>query len=128
LKDETFIGFKKHLSMYRLIEKYFLKEGFIPHTSFEGEDIPTIISFVSSGLGIAILPQYDEAPHDSVKRIRLSSCTIKRQIGLAFGAITGLDGSGFSGISLAGSVGSLFGNAIGGGTATLTALGQITAI
>lgn len=44
------------------------------------------------------------------------------------GAITGLDGSGFSGISLAGSVGSLFGNAIGEGTATLTALGQITAI
>lgn len=84
LKDETFIGFKKHLSMYSLIEKYFLKEGFIPHTSFEGEDIPTIISFVSSGLGIAILPQYDEAPHDSVKRIRLSSCTIKRQIGLAW--------------------------------------------
>ena len=44
------------------------------------------------------------------------------------GAITGLDGSGFSGISLAGSIGSLFGNAIGGGTATLTALGQITGI
>lgn len=44
------------------------------------------------------------------------------------GAITGLDGSGFSGISLAGSISSLFGNAIGGGTATLTALGQITAI
>jgi TRAP-type C4-dicarboxylate transport system permease large subunit len=44
------------------------------------------------------------------------------------GAITGLDGSGFSGISLAGSVAKLFGMAIGGGTATLTALGQITAI
>jgi len=44
------------------------------------------------------------------------------------GAITGLDGSGFSGISLAGSVGSLFGNAIGSGADTLTALGQITAI
>ena len=44
------------------------------------------------------------------------------------GGITGLDGSGFSGISLAGSIGSLFGNAIGDGTATLTALGQITAI
>ncbi len=44
------------------------------------------------------------------------------------GAITGLDGSGFSGISLVGSVGSLFGNAIGDGTATLTALGQISAI
>ena len=44
------------------------------------------------------------------------------------GAITGLDGSGFSGISLVGSVGSLFGTAIGEGTATLTALGQIAAI
>lgn len=44
------------------------------------------------------------------------------------GAITGLDGSGFSGISLVGSIGSLFGTAIGDGTATLTALGQIAAI
>lgn len=44
------------------------------------------------------------------------------------GAITGLDGSGFSGISLVGSLGNLFGTAIGEGTATLTALGQIAAI
>ncbi|MBA9025254.1 hypothetical protein HNP81_000536 [Peribacillus huizhouensis] len=44
------------------------------------------------------------------------------------GAITGLDGSGFSGISLAGSVAKLFATAIGGGAATLTALGQISAI
>ncbi|BFH66458.1 membrane protein [Paenibacillus dendritiformis] len=44
------------------------------------------------------------------------------------GAITGLDGSGFSGISLAGSIASLFGTASGGGTATLTALGQIAGI
>ncbi|GAB6098504.1 membrane protein [Halanaerocella petrolearia] len=44
------------------------------------------------------------------------------------GTITGLDGSGFSGISLAGSVAKLFSTAIGSGTATLTALGQIAAI
>lgn len=44
------------------------------------------------------------------------------------GAITGLDGSGFSGISLAGSVARLFSIAIGRGVATLTALGQIAAI
>jgi hypothetical protein len=46
----------------------------------------------------------------------------------AVGAITGLDGSGFSGISLAGSVASLFSTALGAGAATLTALGQIAAI
>jgi len=44
------------------------------------------------------------------------------------GAITGLDGSGFSGISLAGTVAKLFSIAIGRGIATLTALGQIAAI
>ena len=44
------------------------------------------------------------------------------------GSITGLDGSGFSGISLAGSVAKLFGVALGYGTATLTALGQVAAI
>ncbi len=46
----------------------------------------------------------------------------------AVGAITGLDGSGFSGISLAGSIASLFSSSIDGGAATLTALGQISAI
>ncbi|PYI55420.1 hypothetical protein [Paenibacillus flagellatus] len=44
------------------------------------------------------------------------------------GAITGLDGSGFSGISLAGSIAHLFAAAIGSGIATLTALGQIAGI
>ena len=44
------------------------------------------------------------------------------------GAITGLDGSGFSGISLAGSIANLFSHSIGEGAATLTALGQISAI
>ncbi|SDF66372.1 hypothetical protein [Sporomusa acidovorans] len=44
------------------------------------------------------------------------------------GAVTGLDGSGFSGISLAGSIARLFAAAIGSGIATLTALGQIAAI
>ncbi|BBB93512.1 hypothetical protein [Methylomusa anaerophila] len=44
------------------------------------------------------------------------------------GAITGLDGSGFSGISLAGSIAHLFSTAIGSGIETLTALGQIAAV
>lgn len=44
------------------------------------------------------------------------------------GAITGLDGSGFSGISLVGPIAKLFAISIGAGVATLTALGQIAAI
>jgi hypothetical protein len=44
------------------------------------------------------------------------------------GCITGLDGSGFSGISLVGSLAKLFSISIGSGIDTLTALGQIAAI
>ena len=44
------------------------------------------------------------------------------------GAITGLDGSGFSGISLVGSIAKIFSAALGGGIETFTALGQISGI
>lgn len=44
------------------------------------------------------------------------------------GAITGLDGSGFSGLALTGSVAKLFATAIGKGIGTLASLGQIAAI
>lgn len=45
----------------------------------------------------------------------------------ATGAITGLDGSGFSGISLVGSIAHMFSLSVGGND-TLTALGQVAAI
>ncbi|RDY29112.1 hypothetical protein CHL78_002060 [Romboutsia weinsteinii] len=44
------------------------------------------------------------------------------------GAITGLDGSGFSGMSLAGSLASVFGTAIDASVGALCALGQIAAV
>lgn len=44
------------------------------------------------------------------------------------GAITGLDGSGFSGMSLAGSLAAVFGSAVGANVGALGALGQIAAI
>ncbi|MFE7152742.1 hypothetical protein ACFVIJ_20655, partial [Heyndrickxia sporothermodurans] len=44
------------------------------------------------------------------------------------GIITGLDGSGFSGLSLVGSVAKLFSHGIESSIATLTSLGQIMAI
>ncbi|HHY94360.1 MAG TPA: hypothetical protein GX513_05030, partial [Firmicutes bacterium] len=44
------------------------------------------------------------------------------------GAITGLDGSGFSGLNLAGSTAKVFATATGRGLATLTAMGQLGGI
>lgn len=81
-----------------------------------GEFLPQTSQGIVNDLGLALA--YN-VPLSSV--VATSTLTV-------VGAITGLDGSGFSGISLAGSVAALFSHAIGGGAATLTALGQIAAI
>lgn len=44
------------------------------------------------------------------------------------GVVTGLDGSGFSGLPLLGSLASTFSTATGANAATLAALGQITTV
>ena len=85
-------------------------------TQIIGDYLPTASHGIVNDLGVGLA-----AVVPLTKEVAVITLTV-------VGAITGLDGSGFSGISLAGSVGSLFGNAIDGGTATLTALGQITAI
>ena len=85
-------------------------------TQIIGDYLPKASQGIVNDLGVALASSVP-----LTKEIAAFTLTI-------LGAITGLDGSGFSGISLAGSVANLFGTAIGGGTATLTALGQIAAI
>lgn len=88
-------------------------EGF---TSVIGDYLPVGSQDIVNDLGLALA---NVVPvNEAVASITLTSV----------GAITGLDGSGFSGISLAGSVARLFSIAIGKGVETLTALGQIAAI
>lgn len=85
-------------------------------TTIIGDFLPTDSQGIVNDLGIAlasVVPLTSE-----IAAITLTGV----------GAITGLDGSGFSGITLAGSIANLFGTAIESGTATLTALGQIAAI
>ncbi|GGB54326.1 hypothetical protein [Fictibacillus barbaricus] len=85
-------------------------------TKIIGEFLPKTSHGIVNDLGVALA----------------SVVPLSKEIGpvtlTVVGAITGLDGSGFSGISLAGSVANIFGTAIGAGAATLTALGQISAI
>lgn len=81
-----------------------------------GDILPKSSSGIVNDLGVALA---NLVPLNSI----VSSITLS-----VVGAITGLDGSGFSGISLVGSVARLFSIAIGGGIETLTALGQIAGI
>lgn len=81
-----------------------------------GKVLPEGSQGIVNDLGVALA-------HSVPVNTAVSSITLT-----TVGAITGLDGSGFSGISLAGSIAHLFSVALGSGIATLTALGQIAAI
>jgi hypothetical protein len=85
-------------------------------TKIIGEYLPKASQGIVNDLGVALA-------HSVPLTKEIAAVTLT-----SIGAITGLDGSGFSGISLAGSVAKLFSTGMDGGTATLTALGQISAI
>lgn len=102
-----------------------------------GPIIPIAAFFYIGGDGFAsiigeYLPQSSQGIVNDLGLALANVVPLNAGVGAAtlttLGAITGLDGSGFSGISLAGSVARLFATAIGRGVATLTALGQVAAI
>lgn len=115
----------------------YLIEGFQFGFKVFGPVIPIAAFFYLGDSGFqAILGDFlPKESHGIVNDLGIALASIvplNAQIGAitltGVGAITGLDGSGFSGISLAGSIAQLFSAAIGAGAATLTALGQIAAI
>ncbi|GHH98542.1 hypothetical protein [Neobacillus kokaensis] len=115
----------------------FLIDGFQFGFKVFGPVIPIAAFFYLGDAGFSkIIGEFlPKASHGIVNDLGLALANIvplSKAVGAVtlttVGAITGLDGSGFSGISLAGSVASLFAIAIGKGAATLTALGQIAAI
>ncbi|CAM4269734.1 hypothetical protein FHS16_002019 [Paenibacillus endophyticus] len=114
LIDGFVFGFKVFGPVIPIAAFFYLGDsGFL---SMFGEKLPEGSLGIVNDLGIALA---HIVPVNGV----VGSITLT-----VVGAVTGLDGSGFSGISLAGSVAQLFGHAIGSGIATLTALGQVAAI
>ena len=78
--------------------------------------LPTASQGILSDIGIAL--------SNAVPMNKVMVCSIESTVG----AITGLDGSGFSGISLAGGLAKVFAAAVHVKASVLAALGQITAI
>ncbi|WNB93856.1 hypothetical protein [Bacillus sp. NEB1478] len=115
----------------------YMIEGFTFGFKVFGPVIPIAAFFYLGDAGFTkiigeFLPKTSQGIVNDIGVALASVVPMSKEIGAitltTVGAITGLDGSGFSGISLAGSVANIFGTAIGAGAATLTALGQIAAI
>jgi hypothetical protein len=90
------------------------------------------IAPIQSVLGAGVLPAGSEGILSDMGRSLAAAVPVNKPMVATMetvvGAITGLDGSGFSGMSLAGSLARVFGTAVDGCIATLGALGQIGAI
>ncbi|MBD8500731.1 hypothetical protein IFO66_20810 [Paenibacillus sp. CAU 1523] len=114
LIDGFLFGFKVFGPVIPIAAFFYLGDAAL--TELYGPVLPAGSHGIVNDLGVALA--HNVPVHPAVGAVTMT----------AVGTITGLDGSGFSGISLAGSVASVFGSAIGGGTATLTALGQVAAI
>ncbi|MDF2633823.1 MAG: hypothetical protein K0R78_697 [Pelosinus sp.] len=115
----------------------YLLEGFKFGITVFGPIIPIAAFFYLGDSGFTaifgkILPLESQGLVNDLGLAMAQSVSISPAIGaftiMAVGVITGLDGSGFSGVSLVGSLAKLFSVSIGSGIGTLTALGQIAAI
>lgn len=115
----------------------YLIEGFLFGFKVFGPVIPIAAFFYLGDSGFLAIfgEKMPEASHGIVNDLGIAlahAVPVNGVVGsitlTIVGAVTGLDGSGFSGISLAGSIAQLFGHSIGSGIDTLTALGQVAAI
>lgn len=117
----------------------FIKEGFMFGMEIFGPIIPIAaffylgeISPIEAVLGEGVLPAGSQGILSDMGSALASIAKMNRPVvasmEMLVGAITGLDGSGFSGMSLAGSLAKVFGTAVNGSIPVLAALGQIGAI
>jgi len=117
----------------------FMKDGFKFGMEVFAPVIPIAAFFylgeiepIQAALGGGVLPSGSEGILSDMGRALAASVPMNKPVVASMetivGAITGLDGSGFSGMSLAGSLAKVFGTAVNGCVATLGALGQIGAI
>ncbi|WP_341472765.1 hypothetical protein [Anaerophilus nitritogenes] len=120
------------------ITKY-IKEGFVFGMEIFGPIIPIAAFFymgevspLEAVLGEGVLPIGSQGILSDMGSALAAVAPMNRPMAasmeMVVGAITGLDGSGFSGMSLAGSLAKVFGTAVGASIPKLAALGQIGAI
>lgn len=83
-KDLPIISFKEGYALRTIIEKVFEESGMKPNITFEGEDVHTIAGLVSSGLGVAVVPDIHFFDKDKILKLPISKPKCRRTISLAW--------------------------------------------
>ncbi len=85
LAPHPFIAFHGESITRRIIERVLVDKGITPKISMEIDSPEAIKNLVSSGMGLAILPEravHDEVAKGQVTLVRINDCAFKRTLGL----------------------------------------------
>ncbi len=82
--DESFIFFKRGIGIREITDQLCQEAGITPKITFEGEEIGTVAGLVSSGMGIAIIPNIKGIDWSIITKIPVSRPKCKREIGIAW--------------------------------------------
>ncbi|PHK50015.1 LysR family transcriptional regulator [Staphylococcus edaphicus] len=84
LMNEKFILLKPNLLLRQQVDEILKVYQFTPEISFEGDEVITIATFISSGLGVSILPHLRDIRLPNLKQIPIKNHDAKRTIGLCY--------------------------------------------
>lgn len=84
ISNEPMVTFKKGYGLRKIMDRLCMEAGFIPKTSFEGEEVPTVAGLVAAGLGVTIIPDVQGLNSNSLVKLRVSSPECRRIIGVAW--------------------------------------------
>ena len=71
LRDETFVDFQADWGARLLVDQAFAAVPAVRRTTFEVNDVPTLLDLVAHGLGIALVPAAAAARHGGVRVVEL---------------------------------------------------------
>jgi len=84
LANEPFITFKPGWGLRQLNEELCRQAGFVPRTTFEGEEVGTVHGFVAAGLGVALIPRSSAPREARAVWLHVSEPRCERTIGIAW--------------------------------------------
>lgn len=84
LDGEPFIIMDKNSGIRHFLEDLFRTQNIRPNYIFEANECSAIITYVSLGLGVAIIPYFQDVPTDNLVYLRVSEPECKRNVYLSW--------------------------------------------
>jgi DNA-binding transcriptional LysR family regulator len=84
LAEEKFITLKQGYSIRTIFDQLFEQAGIKPNITFEGDEVVTVIGFITANLGIALLPKIKGVDMNNIKCLSISEPLVTRSIGIAW--------------------------------------------